>query len=207
MLPTARQFVRLASKTARSDKITVQLLQDYPPLGVRGELVRVKPAFMRNFLHVDNKACYTVDGPRIPVVTRTKTVEVPKPKVVEKVVKERAATPALSLDELSSMFLLMRKNNASKSGAFETAAAQGTYVAELEESLPLTYTLQNASFPVSRDVLAQTVFSVTGVEVPAKDIQVRDAAGKSVEAIGAAGSYTWHFADGTASLKRKLQVQ
>lgn len=215
-----RHFARNAS--TKSDRITVQLLKDVHPLGAAGELIRVKPAFMRNFLHVDNKACYiTKDhGPRIPVVEKKRESLEKKTKVQEtpaaKVQEDAAATtgPALSLDELSNLFSNMRmakgKNNAT--AGFQTAEAspQIAYsLAELGESLPATYTLPSSQFPLAKAELAQVVFNSTGIEIPASAIKVNGADGAVVEEIATAGVYTWTFlAPGDAStLKRKLKVQ
>lgn len=215
-----RHFVRNAS--TKSDRITVQLLTDFHPLGAAGELVRVKPAFMRNFLHVDNKACYiTKDhGPRIPVVEKKReTIEVKAKAQVNpaKVVQEEAPAstgPALSLDELSNLFSNMRmsKGKSAATAGFQTseAAPEIAYsLAELGESLPATYTLPVLQFPVSREELAKVVFNSTGIEVPAAAIKITVADGAVVDEIATAGIYTWAFlAPGDAStLKRKLKVQ
>ncbi|KAI3403493.2 hypothetical protein KGF56_003777 [Candida oxycetoniae] len=50
--------------------VEVQLLTDVPNIGVKGQVLNVKPGFMRNYLHVDNKACYITPKtpPRLPVV-------------------------------------------------------------------------------------------------------------------------------------------
>lgn len=215
-----RHLVRNAS--TKSDRITVQLLTDFHPLGVAGELVRVKPAFMRNFLHVDNKACYiTKDhGPRIPVVERKREPVEKKAKAPEAPVESAqdeplaSAGPALSLDELSNLFSNMRmaKGKSAAATGFQTSEAvpEIAYsLAELGESLPATYTLPVSQFPLSREELAQVVFNSTGIEVPAAVIKVTGADGTVVDEIATAGVYTWAFlAPGDASiLKRKLKVQ
>lgn len=211
----ARHFVRYAS---RSENISVQLLQDYQPLGAAGEIVRVKPAFMRNFLHVGNKACYLNDGPRIPVVARAKAAPVePTKKVVveksEQTQPEQESTPALSLDELSTLFTNMRTNKSKKSSSLgfqsETVESASYSLAELGESLPETFTLTGQKYPVSRETLAKSVFSSTGIEVPASVIKVVGEDGTVVEEITKAGIFAWSFlAPGDANiLKRKLKVQ
>lgn len=211
----ARHFVRYAS---RSEKISVQLLRDYQPLGAAGEIVRVKPAFMRNFLHVGNKACYLNDGPRIPVVARAKTAPAEKTRnvVVEKSEQtrpEQESTPALSLDELSTLFSNMRTNKSKKSSSLgfqsETVESASYSLAELGESLPETFTLAGQKYPVSRESLAKSVFSSTGIEVPASVIKIVGEDGTAVEEITQAGIFAWSFlAPGDANiLKRKLKVQ
>lgn len=215
----ARQFVRYASRT---EKISVQLLKDYQPLGVAGEVVRVKPAFMRNFLHVGNKACYMVDGPRIPVVQRKRetVVEKPRSKVQEKVLAQepqakKESAPALSLDELSSLFTTMRSTKGKKSPSvgFQAESGAGESVAyslaELGDSLPDTFTLNGKKYPITRDQLAQSVFNSTGIEVPSSVIKVVGENGAAVEEITGSGLYSWSFlAPGDVNiLKKKLRVQ
>lgn len=215
----ARQFVRFASRT---EKVSVQLLQDYQPLGVAGEVVRVKPAFMRNFLHVGNKACYMVDGPRIPVVQRKKdaVAEKPKRKTQEKVLAQepqakKESAPALSLDELSSLFTTMRSSKAKKSSSvgFQAESSPVESVAysltELGDSLADTFTLNAKKYPITRDQLAQSVFNSTGIEVPASVIKVVGENGSAVDEIAESGLYSWSFlAPGDANiLKKKLRVQ
>lgn len=215
----ARQFVRYASK---AEKISVQLLQDYQPLGVAGEVVRVKPAFMRNFLHVGNKACYMVDGPKIPVVQRKRDVVSDKPKkktpdsvLAQEPQAKKESAPALSLDELSSLFTTMRSSKTKKSSVvgFQADTSAGEVaaysLAELGESLPDTFTLSGKKYPITREQLAQSVFNSTGIEVPSSVIKVVGENGTAVEEIVESGVYSWSFlAAGDANiLKKKLRVQ
>ncbi|SGZ49623.1 CIC11C00000006011 [Sungouiella intermedia] len=211
----ARQFVRYASK---AEKISVQLLQDYQPLGVAGEVVRVKPAFMRNFLHVGNKACYMVDGPKIP--KRDVVSDKPKKKTPDSVLAQepqakKESAPALSLDELSSLFTTMRSSKTKKSSVvgFQADTSAGEVaaysLAELGESLPDTFTLSGKKYPITREQLAQSVFNSTGIEVPSSVIKVVGENGTAVEEIVESGVYSWSFlAAGDANiLKKKLRVQ
>lgn len=214
----ARHFVRFAS--SKYDKISVQLLQDYQPLGVAGEIVRVKPAFMRNFLHVGNKACYMTNGPRIPVVERKReaTVEKPKRKAQDKVLAQEPqtkpeSTPAMSLDELSTLFTNLRSSKSKKKATVGFRAAEDdTFaysLAELGESLPETFTLSGKKYPITTEHLAKTVFNSTGIEVPSSIIKVVGEDGTAVEEIISEGLYSWSFlAPGDANiLKKKLRVQ
>lgn len=210
-----RHFFRHAS--TKNDKIPVQLLKDIEFLGQAGEIVNVKPAFMRNFLHVGNKACYMTNGPRIPVVERKRELVVEKKKKpVEKVPaqeleKTPESAPALSLDELSSLFSNMRKSKKTSTTEFLASVSDSVAysLVELGESLPETFTLSGQKFPVSSETLAQTVFNSTGIEVPASVIKVAEEDGKVVEEISKAGIYSWSFlAPGDATiLKRKLRIQ
>lgn len=219
--PLMRQFVRHASKIQRgSDKIKVQLLKDFQPLGVAGEIVRVRPAFMRNFLHVDNKACYITKehGPRIPVVEKPKVVEPKKVKVVETVSETvvAEAQPAMSLEELTSLFSTMKNRRSEQPAAafaFESLAEQIAYSLEdLEESLPSVFNLASTSveLPVTKESLVEIVYKSTGIQVPAGSIKVTTIGEKLsvLLEITKAGEYHWTFsAPGEhTTLKRVLKV-
>lgn len=215
----ARHFARFAS--SKSERISVQLLQDFEPLGVAGEVVRVKPAFMRNFLHVGNKACYMTKGPRIPVVERTREPVVAKPKkssqdevvAQEPLAAPQESTPAMSLDELSTLFTNMRSSKAKKTSTVGFQAATSDAAAyslvELDESLPETFVLPTLKFPITSEVLAQSVFNSTGISVPPSVIRVLSESGTGVNEITEAGVYSWSFlapGDGNI-LKKKIKVQ
>ncbi|OBA20074.1 hypothetical protein METBIDRAFT_25869, partial [Metschnikowia bicuspidata var. bicuspidata NRRL YB-4993] len=175
--------IRWAStKTAaKSGKVHVQLLQDCLPLGVKGQIVRVKPGYMRNFLHVGNKACYIVDGqgPRIPVVEKPRPASPAEgKKVVLKKPVKKESVPVLSLDDLSNLFTNARTAKAAEDApaqSFTAEPATSTYsLAELGDSLPGTFTISAPSFPISKDFLSATVFNSTGIEIPSSAITVKD---------------------------------
>ncbi|GEQ70216.1 hypothetical protein JCM33374_g3892 [Metschnikowia sp. JCM 33374] len=213
-----RQSMRWAStKTAgKSDKIPVQLLQDCLPLGVTGQIVRVKPAYMRNFLHVGNKACYLLKDqePRIPVVekSRAPTVVVKKVSVEKKPVQEETV-PVLSLDDLSNLFTnsrAARATEASPSQGFTAQAATSSYsLAELGDSLPTTFTINSPAFPITKDFLATTIFNSTGIEIPSSAIMVKNEKGENVVEIETPGRYSWVFSVSgqTGTLQRNLNIQ
>lgn len=203
-----RQFARYALR--RREKILVQLLKDVPSVGVAGEILKVQPAYMRNFLHVNNKACYITEseGPRIPVVekVRQKAPEL-KPKVTAVPQKSVSDSPALSLDELSDLFSSMRSKSGKKSqvGSVQTSATSAYSLVDLE-SLPAVYTLK-ATLPVEKSSLVQAVFNATGVEVPENMIKIRKEDGSNLDVISEAGSYSWVFsAPGESSVLRKKLV-
>lgn len=222
-LGSLTQQVRHASKgrVAVSEKIQVQLLKDYGPLGFAGEIVRVRPAFMRNFLHVDNKACYiTKDhGPRIPVVEKQKIVEVKKTEelpVEEE--EETTGTTAMSLEELSNLFSTMKsskkKTQAQGSASFDfnpEASEEATFtLLELEEGLPSVFNItsgQTVSFPITKEALAEVVFKSTGIQVPTTAIRVTGSDKAVLAEITKPGEYQWLFeAPGSAPLKRTLRI-
>ncbi|GMG34738.1 unnamed protein product [Ambrosiozyma monospora] len=98
------------SAQSKKNRISVQLLKDFHGVGVRGQIVQVKPSAMINRLHPRNGAVYlNIPGakPVIPVVKPedlkpvepviTKTEEAP---VVE---EPQVQTPMLSLEDLISV--------------------------------------------------------------------------------------------------------
>lgn len=164
-----KPLVRHAS--TKTDKIPVQLLKDHPTLGFKGEIVKVRPAFMRNYLHVDNKACYitATQGPRIPITEKTKEFQEAKRAAFAKAKAEAQVeldtetetsdnepAGAMSLNELSNLFNTMRSSRSLKesartsttiaadiSEATDVAAADEVIYSsnDLNESVPRVYTI------------------------------------------------------------------
>lgn len=172
---TVKIAVRNASSKRtppRADKrIPVQLLKDFPNVGVRGEIVKVLPSVMRNYLHMNNGAAYLIkgkEGPRIPVVDRSvylaqqekikqrdgEIKAAKKKEEAEKLAKEtKASTTALSVDELSNLFQNIKKNKKISETTTESETTTATSTAEafadeyfftsldVSQSIPETYTL------------------------------------------------------------------
>lgn len=190
-------LVRSSSKrsNAVSDKIQVQLLKDHPKLGVRGEIVRVKPAFMRNYLHMGNGACYITEsqGPRIPVVEKVRIEREPVSESVETNIQELSDSPkddkkghAMSLNELSDLFssmLLKGKNSLSKGNknsgqTFEVNSENIEYTAsDIDSALPPVLTLAtNDSFtiPIDKEGLSSFIYEVAGVRLVPEMIKLSE---------------------------------
>ncbi|RCK66819.1 hypothetical protein Cantr_02851 [Candida viswanathii] len=119
------RFYRRPKRTVNK-YVHVQLMQDIPGVGVRGEVKRVKPGFMKNFLHTDNKAVYVNDNlpPRIPVVKIRKEPKVEKVhrpitrEEVEQALEEgkqtKTESTAMSLKELSQLFKSLKSETPRK---------------------------------------------------------------------------------------------
>lgn len=86
-------------KEKKNKWISVQLNQDIPKLGLKGEIITVTSSYMRNTLHVDNKASYVLKGvePRLPILTKEmkkkilseqEMQEMPKTKASDEVKKD-----------------------------------------------------------------------------------------------------------------------
>lgn len=201
----AKQFTRSLTK-ANSKKLPVQLLQDYPPHGVKGQIIEVAPAFMRNVLHVDNKACYITKehGPRIPVFTPPK-VTTPAPAKTKKAPAPKSgkvdATPALSLDELSSLFSNMKSGSKLRRG-LPQAAAKAT-----PDSLPesLLYSFDDIPKPATLAALSTFLSEATKVEFLEDGLGIEDSEGAILSEVSKPGRYTCDIkvADGKP-IKRKL---
>lgn len=112
---TSVRYGSIRPRKTASKFVQVQLLQDIPNVGVKGQLKLVRPGFMKNFLYTDNKAVYVNEKlpPRIPVVEPAQVVKAPKVKEVKievetETVEEPTETGAMSLQELSNLFSSMK---------------------------------------------------------------------------------------------------
>lgn len=199
-----RTFIRHASTKRienKSGKIPVQLLKDFPQVGARGEVIRVKPAFMRSYLHINNGACYILEGqgPRIPVVKRVKqeprkVVEVKTQPEPSKSADSEATSGAMSLDELSSLFNKMRRSRGSN--RVEEAQNEATFAAseeaigltasEITQLVPRVHTIQAKSFPFTKKSLVDAIFSILGISVPESSIKLN-----GISEFSASGSYEY----------------
>lgn len=209
-------LVRNAS-TASSKKIPIQLLKDVPNYGVKGQILQVSPALMRNLLHVDNKACYITktQGPRIPVV------EVQKPEPKKKVImkpeseeeKQDDLQEALSLDQLSGLFSSMRSTPLNKKMQFdsepETIEAKLNFLLEVQDGIAdvTSFELDSVPQPLDAKALAQLVYKRSGVHIPLGALSITTINGDSVSAITERGEYRWKFGgEKDRSVEKKLVV-
>lgn len=194
-----RIAVRYGSHASRKlnmpEKIPVQLLKDVKSIGVKGQVINVRPAFMRNFLHVDNKATYILKGqtPPLPVVAKQQVIQqtkvAPKPIKVETKTKEKA----MSLEELSSLFTGMstkNKKSASFSSMIEHEETVADYsISELKQAIPSVYTIttsEKVPLPITINYISDVLFNLSGVKVPSSAIQVslNKNIVKSIEKVG-----------------------
>ncbi|KAK6454388.1 uncharacterized protein RJT20DRAFT_136745 [Scheffersomyces xylosifermentans] len=225
------RLVRFASgpKRRATDKIPVQLLRDFPGVGQRGEILRVKPAFMRNYLHHQNGAAYITkdQGPRIPVVERVvKVEEVVQAKQETPAQKDTKANKpanagAMSLDELSNLFTTMRSSKrgssvtskAATEPSFEASSDVSYTISELKDTIPSTYSVElseTVTLPISKAYLSSVFFNLSGATVPQSAIAVTEK-GKRValEALEATGEYSVTISSPLekASITRTIIVQ
>lgn len=215
VLPSLVRFATTRAAASKSSKIRVQLLKDFPLVGARGEVIRVKPAFMRNYLHVNNGACYLLEGqePRIPVVKRVKQ-EVRKAPVEEKVpeptaVESDPSSGAMSLDELSTLFNNMRKARrgtaARPTGEATFAASEniGFTATEVSQLVPRVHGIQVETFPYTKKQLSETIYNISGLEIPESSIKWN-----GVTELSKAGEYeyTIDVPGETTNVKRILVV-
>jgi hypothetical protein len=190
----AKNCVRFASSSRRTklpEKIAVQLLKPVPNIGVTGQVVRVKPAFMRNFLQVSNKAAYILKGqqPPLPVVKKDSSVgqNIPSqksqsapivPEQQQPSSQVKPAPSAMSLDELSSLFKNMRHSKRGPASKLDTVAsdAEVTFtISELKQTIPASFTIKTSeslSFPLSKSAIASVLFELSGVTIPESVIKI-----------------------------------
>lgn len=192
---------------------------DHPTLGSTGEIVKVRPAFMRNYLHVGNKACYTVDGPRIPVVEASKKSSV-KPKEKIQVVEPKAAevvedTGAMSLNELSNLFNTMRSSRSKKQAGVShvtiTEEAVESYTSSELKVIPAnnTFALETAN-PLTKQHLVKYVYDVSGITVSESLIKLKHQSGREfLKEIDAVGEYLWviEVPSEQTSVRRSITIE
>lgn len=132
-VPVYRCIIRTMKQRRSVNKLVeVQLLKTLPGIGVEGQILHVKPGYMRNYLHIDNKACYITPNnpPRIPVVDvedlrlqeQRKRKQLQQKKQEENVQEEETdklepaeqakeeANGAMTLEELSDLFSSMKSS-------------------------------------------------------------------------------------------------
>lgn len=206
--PTLARF-KSSPAPYRPEKIPVQLYRDFEGVGVAGEIVRVKPAFMRNTLHRNNGAGYLLKGqtPKIPVVEkRSKTIPVVEP--VKEAVKEAVKAPeakspaaAMSLGELSSLFGSMSRKRAQIKKVDQKFATSETpfSIAELKEMFPVKYTVSISAYPlpIGPAQLAKILYEYTGTEVPVSLLKITNTLDVKLAEIDAVGEYKWVISNGT----------
>lgn len=214
----SRPLIRHGSKKVKHkvpEKIPVQLLKDHPTVGLQGEIVRVRPAFMRNYLHRGNGACYLTkeQGPRIPVVEKSRQKE-RKPvveaknetKIVEQVQNQQdeSNTGAMSLDELSNLFNTMKSSRKTKQSAetnelqqaFEASTQEIAYTAtELQQAIPRVHTVllnETVKLPIDKSYVASLIYDMAGVQIPHASIKIStpDNSRALLNEITAVGDYT-----------------
>lgn len=169
---------RTSRKTPRrpDPKIPVQLLKDFDNFGYRGEVIKVLPSVMRNYLHMGNGAAYITNevGPRIPVVDksdfRAQQAQLAQEKAAELALsKQRAAEKAareeeigkvgaLSLDELSNLFQSMK--NSGKRGK-QQLSIQDKSTQQVVESSEITYTSLDISLDIPETFYVQLTDQIT----------------------------------------------
>lgn len=197
---TLPRLVRYKKSPAprRPEKIPVQLYTDVAGLGNTGEVIRVRPAFMRNVLHRDNSAGYVMKGvkTKLDVVEKSVPVEEIQEVEIEEVIEEKKVeSSAMSLNELTNLFSTMKTTRSKIRTVAQTFAASeevGFSVDEIRKLVPAKYVLDSLRFdlPVKKTKLSEILFDFTGIEVPVGGITIRGSDG-DVEQIVEKGTYVW----------------
>lgn len=194
---TVKECVRYASTTRKiQTKIPVQLLKKHPLLGKKGEIVQVKPAFMRQQLYPYKYAVYTINGPRIPVVE--KKVKIPKQKVadkstIEEPVKEAKKVKSVSADELSTLFGSLQKS--SKSGNTINIANEefisDVSASQIRENIPEANFISKDNLPITKEFLSSYAFNASGLQIPVENFRIRKGSKEFIQIIESEGEYSW----------------
>lgn len=218
---TARQQVRHATSKRTPPKadqrIPVQLLRDFANFGVRGEVVKVLPSVMRNYLHMNNGATYLTKtkGPVIPVVDRSAylaqqekikqreaaQLALAKQQQSDLLAEQEAAgkrASAMSLDELSSLFRNVKGKRGLAAPATATAIEQEPALElqytslDVTVAIPATYNVflsDNVPLPITKEYLLEQFYNNAGLEIPASLLALSNAEGAVSEA-AAPGTYS-----------------
>lgn len=182
--------LRTAKTKAGNNKINVQLLQDFPSLGIKGNIVSVKPAYMRQTLHPKKIAVYTVDGPRIEVTQRPI-----KPQVIKEIQEPEENPSTVSLNDLSLMFddikilkisnygqelLLLSNDNISYSAS------------DIRELIPATIILNvdDWPLPITKEHLTKFAYEQSGLEIAPINFKLSHL-NKPIYNIDSLGEYVW----------------
>lgn len=181
-MSSTRQFIRFGSHASRKinkpEKIPVQLFQDLPRIGQRGQIIMVKPAYMRNFLHKDNKAGYVLnDKPRIPVVEKAARVKVNQVNTEAQTVEidgepQGDSPKTMSIHELAGLFSSKPSNKIVKTtssfSTIDTPAIEFS-LSELKNSIPQGFTISTPTV----DAIIQKLYLLSGINVPASAVEVK----------------------------------
>lgn len=220
-------LVRYSARTKRENRITVQLLKDFPQYGLKGEIINVLPGLMRNKLHPGNGACYVNEklnmGPRIPVVKKEvrlqlqrlaqerleaqeQRAQLKKQELVsEMLTKDQQYKGKKSVEKLDTQdiegFLFDLPEGVASTG--EVIASHGYSMITLEVGLD---TLRFDTVPLSKEQVVNKIQDVVGFSVPVGDVKIiqKDVA---VETCDKAGEYKLVISQGEGSVTKKIVVQ
>lgn len=210
---TGLVFVRFRAHKYPVQKIPIQLLKDVPNVGVRGEILQVKPAFMRNYLHHKNKACYITptQGPRIDVVTVEPKAKQPvehKPQITEEPT-EKPVVEALSMDELSDLFKNMT-SNVPEELVIKPSEPEYT-IAKLTERVPSLQYFMKEYLPITKEYVKDTLKDEADVNVPVEEITLAliETPDEPIEEITMVGKYLLKITSPTedADLTTEIEVR
>lgn len=161
-------------KNTAEKKIPVQLLKDFPGLGVRGEIVSVAPGRMRNQLHRNNGASYVIKNVpfKIPVVSRESILERQKIEREAKEATEAAQREAQRIQaekeasgRLTAQDDMLRALEKSTNLSFNINAAPKSTVADTTPASDLFF-LESALKSLPEVIIFQAHAQPTGFIAP-----------------------------------------
>lgn len=188
-------LVRYSARTKRENRISVQLLRDFPGHGVKGEIIEVLPGLMRNKLYPNNGATYIIprlnQGPKIPVVTREEIRAREEEKIrasqEQFLAQQEARLSALNARKQASKDAANAKNAEAKPLSIKgllfkqssdsvsegkISSSTGDYsLISLETKLPSEITF--SSIPQTKATIIKEISKLTnGIQVKSEDLQL-----------------------------------
>ncbi|CDR43661.1 CYFA0S12e02960g1_1 [Cyberlindnera fabianii] len=201
-------LVRYSARTKRENRISVQLLKDFPQFGQKGEIIEVLPGLMRNRLHPNNGATY-IDpklglGPKIPVVKRDvrqqqvqtqrqqslkqQTAQVAAQKALEKEADTTKKTPQkINPVELKGLLFDIPSEASGSSG--NITPSSGYSMLTLNITLgTLQFSLSETN-PITKATVSDKITQAVGLTTPVSDIKLTNAKKEEIEEISTEGTY------------------
>lgn len=193
-------LVRYSVASKKFNKAEVQLLRDFPNVGVKGQVLKVSHSLMRNRLHQRNGACYILpgQGPRIPVVKEEKKkVVTPPPVEVITPTPVKAEAPASKKLQINIKGLLLNIPNKKEAngGSGKVEASKHSYslfnlsvnLGDIIFKVPENEGTLNTS--INKSTISTQIKRLVNVSVPESDIRVKKGQ-ETVETIDTLGEYT-----------------
>lgn len=172
-----RRLFSVSSQVLKTKKkIEVQLLKDFEGLGKKGEIVKVLPSKMINYLHPNNGAAYILPGqqPRIPVVEKevpvltTETIAKKVIQTVDKPDSENVDKPVSKADLFKGFLFDVKEDASEVSNQSKPAEDESYFKSEAFRELPSTLTFERStnnsgalSKPITKEEFASILESYT----------------------------------------------
>lgn len=168
--------VRFTAKSKQL-RIPIQLLKDFPGVGVRGEIVHVKASAMSSKFYPNQGAVYlNFKGaePAIPVFDRSAEEAKSKAKLAA-----QSAEKLMNKKKLDDLKAKVKEENNAKKNQLKSGTSQQSQQSNSDESLLSLDEILSLDFNTLPEAKLQAIFSV----MPSKILFAKHSTGKSVDAI------------------------